>query len=114
MSLLHFLNFVKIASIGSITTDCGIKSDKFTTLNLPSSGFVRGNKFELAWYSGAKYCLYKFISLSPKPVTEPYNPFAANDTPPKGMDLSVAYDNKSPLPDDDTDYQKKKKQYGLN
>ncbi len=40
-------------------------------------------------------------------------PVQANDTPPKGMDLSVAYDNKSPLPDDDTDYQKKKKQYGL-
>ena len=40
-------------------------------------------------------------------------PVQANDTPPKGMDLSVSYDNKSPLPDDDMDYQKKKKKYGL-
>lgn len=37
----------------------------------------------------------------------------ANDTPPKGMDITVSYDNKSPLPDDDMEYQKKKKMYGL-
>ena len=42
------------------------------------------------------------------------NPVKANDEPPKGMDLSVGkFDNKSPLPDDDLDYQKKKKMYGL-
>ena len=42
------------------------------------------------------------------------NPVKANDEPPKGMDLSVGkFENKSPLPDDDLDYQKKKKMYGL-
>ena len=42
------------------------------------------------------------------------NPVKANDEPPKGMDLSVGkFENKSSLPDDDLDYQKKKKQYGL-
>ena len=40
-------------------------------------------------------------------------PVQSNDKPPKGMDLSVAYDNKSPLPDDDMEYQQKKKMYGL-
>ena len=41
-------------------------------------------------------------------------PVKANEEPPKGMDVTVGdFNNKSPLPDDDMDYQKKKKQYGL-
>ena len=46
------------------------------------SGLVNANIFELAWYSGAKYCLNKFIASSPIPVIDPYNPLMAIDAPP--------------------------------